>query len=990
MTKKDNSNPPATAATSSSFFSDIAQDLQTQVEGLQEPSTENTGTSSSFALQSENSGKISPLSHAASNQSSDLFDAQSNNPPESSLYRDPARTAAIANGQHQESTPLPSVPAILHAEGLDQPDPGATIIEMAAIDLDLLKQLHQAQQQNALPPSESRHPDEEAPVLLHSVDLNAEDDPPLLLENPTAPPSSPSSKLPPPPALSTLSSRAHALEQQAVPSNLHTTKSNDGLSLVSDISGDKSSSQEQDPDDEGDEAGKTLMMGAIDEATAAKILAAQDKHIASLQQTAEEETLDTHSGDHHEALTQDGLPAVENPEFELGVGDEISIEIDLDNDSPALPTPPPSIPRGIIPPPPPSTPRNAPPPDLDLPLAPPSAPHIEPPPPPDAAGRVVVQKKASASVLRQNPVKCPQCNHLSRDPIWCDNCGASLQKPEQPPFTSSKHGRVVQANNQNYLLQRDVSRSNDRVIWEASLQGEENPAPYIVEELSPLRFRSGYQQLPDLSKTCIHRPFAIEEHEDRVFLFSSPLPGYRLSRAFEERRVFSFSEMRHILNHIAQAIQTIHQHNLLFLQLDARQIWLRDERDPRILGLERLYNEKVPLHLRPRREGYSAPEIYQAQPTLGPHTDIFALGALLHYMVSLARPFNHLDTAKVDIPSPRVHNLTFPMGLDHVILRALHPKIPRRYKDVESFLREFNRAIDELEEREKQPNLRLQLAVGHDIHIGVSKGNRNPVNQDALFWRYDRNRGKGLFLVADGVSHCNYGSGDRASSLVIQAARKRWDTLLKQPIMEENTTPEQRRQIIQSIFDAANVAICAEINQRYERIDGYVEDVMGSTCVACFLDGSHMTLANLGDSRGYLKTEHYIEQITVDHDYKTAQMQIKQDMRALQKLTGGSLITRCVGSFRKDEKMKLLPRDLEPDFFELRLRTDDIIVICSDGLSDYAGANEEESRYAIAKLLQAYPDPLSACFWLIALANQNGGGDNISVIEIKVIGPTQS
>lgn len=165
---------------------------------------------------------------------------------------------------------------------------------------------------------------------------------------------------------------------------------------------------------------------------------------------------------------------------------------------------------------------------------------------------------------------------------------------------------------------------------------------------------------------------------------------------------------------------------------------------------------------------------------------------------------------------------------------------------------------------------------------------------------------------------------------------------------------------------------------------------MGSTCVACFLDGSHMTLANLGDSRGYLKTEHYIEQITVDHDYKTAQMQIKQDMRALQKLTGGSLITRCVGSFRKDEKMKLLPRDLEPDFFELRLRTDDIIVICSDGLSDYAGANEEESRYAIAKLLQAYPDPLSACFWLIALANQNGGGDNISVIEIKVIGPTQS
>ncbi len=980
MTKKDNSNPPATAATSSSFFTDIAQDLQTQVEGLQEPSTENTGASSSFALQTEKSGKpVSPLHDS----NPDLFDAQQNNTLESPLYRDPARTAHVANGQHQESTPLPSVPAILHAEGLDNTDPGATIIEMAAIDLDLIKQLQKAQQENPYIPNPAQTNDDDAPVLLHDVDLNAEDDPPLLLENPTAPPSSPSSKLPPPPPLATQPPHTHAIEQQAVPTNLQTSKSNDGLSLASDII----DNIEDDPHD--DEAGKTLLMGAIDEATAAKILAAQDKHIASFQETAEEETLKPRAGDHHEALTQDGLPAVEHPEFELGAVDEISIEIDLDHEESDLPTPPPSMPRGIIPPPPPSTPRNEniglh---DSDLPIPPPSAPHIEPP---NTTGRVVVQKKANASVLRQNPVKCPQCAHLSRDPIWCDNCGASLQKPEQPPFTPSKPGRTIQANNQNYLLQRDVSRSNDRVIWEASLQGEENPAPYIVEELAPLRFRSGYQQLPDLSNTCIHRPFAIEEHEDRVFLFSSPLPGYRLSRAFEERRVFSFAEMRHIINHVAQAIQTIHEHGLLFLQLDARQIWLRDERDPRILGLERLYNEKVPLHLRPRREGYSAPEIYQAQPALGPHTDVFALGALLHYIVSLTRPFNHLDTPKVEIPSPRVHNLTFPVGLDHVVLRALHPKIPRRYKDVETFLREFNRAIDELEEREKQPNIRLQLAVGHDIHIGVSKGNRNPVNQDALFWRYDRNRGKGLFMVADGVSHSNYGSGDRASSLLIQAARKRWDALIKQPIMEEDTTPEQRRQIIQSIMDAANLAIGAEINQRYERIDGYVEDVMGSTCVACFLDGSNMTIGSLGDSRSYLKTEHYIEQITVDHNYKTAQMQIKQDMRALQKLTGGNLITRCVGSFRKDENMKVIPRDLEPDFFDLRLRTGDIIVICSDGLSDYAGANEEESRYAIAKLLQAYPDPLSACFWLIALANQNGGGDNVSVIEIKVIGPAQS
>ncbi|MCB9643308.1 MAG: protein phosphatase 2C domain-containing protein [Myxococcales bacterium] len=968
MTKKDNSNSPATAFDKSSFFSDIAQDLQTQVEGLQDSSPDTPDETSSSAPQVESQGENQPnptqekeATMASQDPEGELFDSSQSNPQESSLYREPP----VANGQHKESTPMPSTPAVLQAAPVEPPDPNATIIDMAAVDLEALKQAQNNQ-----------NIEEDAPVVLHSMDLDAEE-PPLLLENPTAPPSSPSSKLPPPPPI------AHdlsAMEQQAVPQDIVLSHEDLGV--------------EASPSDEDDDSGKTLLMGAIDEETAAKILAAQDKHAASLSDP-EEETIDTYSSDHHEALTQDGLPAVENPELELSAGDEISIEIDLDADEPILPSPPPSMPRSVPPPPPPSTPRIPTPPAVaqgpDLPVPPPSAPRIEPPPPPpNSSGRVVVQKKANVSVLRQNPITCPQCGTLSRDPIWCDNCGAALQKPDQTPFAPSKPGTQISVEGKAYVLQRDVSRSNDRVIWEASQQGAENAAPYIVEELSPPRFRSGYQQLPDLSSTCIHQPFAVNEQEDRVFLFSSPLPGYRLSRAFEEQRQFQFHELRHIINHVSQAIQTIHQHGSLFLQLDARQIWLKDERDPRILGLERLYNEKTPLHLRPRREGYSAPEIYQAQPALGPHTDVFAIGALLHYMISLARPFNHLDTQKIEIPSPRVHNLVFPMGLDHVILRALHPKIARRYKDVESFLREFNRAIDELEERAKQPSVRLQLAVGHDIHIGVSKGNRNPVNQDALFWRYDRNRGKGLFLVADGVSHCNYGSGDRASSLVIQAARKRWDALIKQPIMNETTTPEQRRQVIQSIFEAANQAIGAEINQRYDRIDGYVEDVMGSTCVACFLDGSNMTLANLGDSRGYLKTEHYIEQITVDHDYKTAQMQIRQDMRALQKLSGGSLITRCVGSFRKDEKMKLIPRELEPDFFELRLRTGDIIVICSDGLSDYAGANEEESRYAVAKLLQAYPDPLSACFWLIALANQNGGGDNISVIEIKVLGPAQS
>ncbi|HAA58780.1 MAG TPA: hypothetical protein DCE42_28720, partial [Myxococcales bacterium] len=424
----------------------------------------------------------------------------------------------------------------------------------------------------------------------------------------------------------------------------------------------------------------------------------------------------------------------------------------------------------------------------------------------------------------------------------------------------------------------------------------------------------------------------------------------------------------------------------LFLQLDSRHIWMEDDKDPLLLSVERLYDQDTPFHRRPVREGFSAPEIFQKHSVLGPYTDIFALGALLHYLISHAPLFNHLDTPAPHIPSPRVYHPDFPVGLDHIIFRACHPDPGRRYQRVSQFIGAFERALRTIEERQETPKQMVQLAVGHDIHIGVSKGNRNPTNQDALFWRYDRERGKGLFVIADGVSHYNYGSGDRASSILIQAARKRWDTLLDKPIMDQDLSAEQRQKILASIVEAANLAIGREINEQFDRIDGYVEDVMGSTWVAGFLDGNHMTFANLGDSRAYLKHGDAIEQITVDHDYKTVQMQVHLDLRSVATLMGGSLITRCVGAFDKDPDLKLKPRRLDIDFFEMTLIPGDIVLLCSDGLSDYAGNDEEESKLAISKMLDSYPDPRSACFWLVALANQHGGGDNISMIEIKVLG----
>ena len=564
----------------------------------------------------------------------------------------------------------------------------------------------------------------------------------------------------------------------------------------------------------------------------------------------------------------------------------------------------------------------------------------------------------------------------------------AVEEPEsEEDFSASSPGTTVEADGDDFTLSELLYEEGKKAIWEASWANKATEEHLLmVEELSAYRYKTGFKALPSLEGASYLKPKKTVEKDGKVYLVFSEASGYRLADYLHDPETeWSFQEIRHIINTVGQSLSAIHKSGNLYLQLDGDYLWMHENRDPYLMNMDRLPTKDTPFAERPMFEGYTAPEVFQRQGEPGPYSDIFSLGMLLHYLIGHSAKFNHLDTPSPDIPTPRVFDRRFPVGLYYIIEKACHMDIAHRFQSVDEFLATFNRALEEIEYRKQKDKKVLELSIGHDIHIGVNKGLRSPVNQDALFWRYDRVRGKGLFIVADGVSHCHYGSGDRASSLVVQAARKRWDTLIDKPIMDHPIPHKQRSQLLYSIFKAANQAICKEINKNYDSVDGYVEDVMGSTCVAGFIDGNQITFSNLGDSRIYLKTSEYIEQITIDHDYKTAQMQAFQDMRALNNLAGGSLITRCVGSFAKDENSKILPQEMEPDFFEMTLLPGDIILLCSDGVSDYVGENDDESRQVIAHMLEAYPRPLSACFWLVALANQNGGGDNISLIEIKVL-----
>lgn len=555
-------------------------------------------------------------------------------------------------------------------------------------------------------------------------------------------------------------------------------------------------------------------------------------------------------------------------------------------------------------------------------------------------------------------------------------------------FSASSSGTVVEHNETPYTLHNILHEAKDRVVWRATCpRGDgQPPQPIHAVEMSLALYKDTYAQIPELpSNSVINKPIVLEQ-DDRALLFYTLPNGYKLAeRIRDPQHHWTIQQLQKFMHNVGNSILALHNEGKLFLQLSDEMIWVQQDRSPTVHGIEEVYTSQTAYEYLPVFDGFSAPELYNRHGNVGPYTDVFAMGALLHYMISQCPSFNHLDLPNPTIPSLRIYQLDFPVGLDHVLIKACNAEPSLRFQSIPAFLNALDKSIAEIEERHRAPRNDLHLAVAHDIHIGISKGQRNPTNQDSLFWRYDKNHGKGLFIIADGVSHCHYGSGDRASSILIASAREHWNLLIQKDVFQKPISSGQRRRFIQSIFDTANAAISREVNRTYDRVDGYVEDVMGSTCVLAFMDSNEVTIANLGDSRSYLKTPEYIEQINVDHDFKTSQLQVGCDMRSIQNLMGASLITRCVGSCRKDENLKVVPLKLQPDFFELKLKPDDILLLCSDGLSDYAGNTEAESRETIGKILDVHTVPLSAVFWLVALANQRGGGDNISVIEIKVL-----
>lgn len=237
------------------------------------------------------------------------------------------------------------------------------------------------------------------------------------------------------------------------------------------------------------------------------------------------------------------------------------------------------------------------------------------------------------------------------------------------------------------------------------------------------------------------------------------------------------------------------------------------------------------------------------------------------------------------------------------------------------------------------------------IYSATDVGQKRKMNQDYVFASADPvGNLPNLFVVADGMGGHN--AGDYASSHAVK-------TVVEEICKDADFNPVK---VIRHAIESANTEIVAQA-QKDDTLRG-----MGTTMVLATIMGEYVYVANVGDSRLYV-INRQIQQVTKDHSLVQEMVRMGEiNAEQARNHPDKNIITRALGA----------ERTVDIDFFDLKLETGSVILMCSDGLSNMV----EDGQ--IEKIISDTDKDLEERGRiLISEANRNGGKDNIAIVLIE-------
>ena len=250
----------------------------------------------------------------------------------------------------------------------------------------------------------------------------------------------------------------------------------------------------------------------------------------------------------------------------------------------------------------------------------------------------------------------------------------------------------------------------------------------------------------------------------------------------------------------------------------------------------------------------------------------------------------------------------------------------------------------------------LPMPFTLDYALKTHAGQVRPLNEDAV----GADPESGLFILADGLG--GYNAGEIASTMAVSTLLAELPAELDAARQTDSTFDPQ------SVLRDRLIAMNSTIYRA--ALNSSAFEGMATTIVVAWLLGDRLWVAHTGDSRLYRLRAGQLEQLTRDHSFSQelldAGMVTEEEARLLP---AKNLVTRALGA----------SAEVDPEVRDYALRAGDLVMMCSDGLTEMISSAE------IGAQLASYNgDVQEVARRLVDMANDAGGRDNVSVVVVGV------
>lgn len=545
---------------------------------------------------------------------------------------------------------------------------------------------------------------------------------------------------------------------------------------------------------------------------------------------------------------------------------------------------------------------------------------------------------------------CHYCNEKTKDKEFCDNCSKFLGNTN------------IQHLEKSFL---DKVQQYDRCTLNCIA------LPCNLDRKHVVYF----------NHDCIQNPLQIDYNDGKFYFIDKNEINLE---DYIKNHDLSFDDIYKIVNNIGEILLHIQEQGYILGSFNISDFWINND------SLNIIYRQtRKVLKVNDNLKNYSigkmcSPEVLSEDiEHIDTTTDVYLLGKLFMDLITMNKIYiNDYKHERFIIYNLNLFIKDIPNGLQNWIGKSTDIYNEKRYPNIQISLNELKHLYEIKKLRDKDDN---NILFTCDSITDVGKGklekakNKEKANEDSKLIIKD---GEKLFImVSDGVSNCSYGTGYDASNIVkdvcIDLWNKRVNDLENQNDIEvfiKSIIKESNKRIFESVKEYINESINSE------------HGIMAATFSVAIIIKNKLYYTSLGDSPIYIINKNSISKLNIEDNYGNEKLKEGMPWDQFIELEGKSSLTKYIGgNFAPIYKEIAIIFELKT----LNLVKDDIVLICSDGLTDYIGnilgGNDMCSRdnCIIDVFSQENENIKNINSKLVELANENGGGDNITIALVK-------